>query len=186
VSDHFGNIWQLLSETNLFISRIGELPQYQNQLQTMRTGLQRAKANKDRISEIRSQLIELRKNLRLLGYDLSIAKHTLIFDGFRHDDSIAQGFRRLVLFIGDQNLYWMTGDDNHVTLASFLDQKLDNTIRRGERIKIYERHYLWYLRRKTELILSGSATETKDDYERLKAIGEVQALLLLSKLKGLQ
>jgi hypothetical protein len=149
-------------------------------------GLQRAKADKDRISEIRSQLIELRKNLRLLGYDLSIAKHTLIFDGFRHDDSIAQGFRRLVLFMGDQDLYWITGDDNHVMLASFLEKKLDNTIRRGERVNIYGRHYLWYLRRKTELILSGSATETKDDYERLKTIGEVQALLFLSKLKSLQ
>jgi hypothetical protein len=186
ISDRFGDVWKLLSETNLFISRIGEMSQYQNQLQSLRQNLQNARNNKDRIIEIRTELIELRKNLRLMGYDLSLGKMNLVFDGFRHDDSMAEGFKRLVLFLGDKDIYWLTGMDNHIVLGGYLEQKLNASEFARKSVRILGKHYLWYLRNKTELILSGAATEIRGDYERLKAIGEAQPLLFLSKLKGLR
>jgi hypothetical protein len=186
ISDRFGDVWKLLSETNLFISRIGEMSQYQKQLQGLRQNLQNARSNKDRIVEIRTELIEIRKNLRLMGYDLGLGKITLVFDGFRHDDSMGEGFRRLVLFLGDKDMYWLTGTDNHIALDAYLEQRLNISEFAKKPARILGKHYLWYLRNKTELILSGAATEIKEDYERLKAIGEAQPLLFLSKLKGLK
>ncbi|MDR2069987.1 MAG: hypothetical protein LBP81_01015 [Treponema sp.] len=185
VSDHFGDVWKLLSETNLFISRIDEISQYQTQIQNMRRELQHAGNIRDRILEVRTSLIELRKNLRMQGYDLSLGRMNLVFDGFRHDDSMAKGFKRVVLFLGDRDLYWLTGTDNHIALEAYLEQKLYKSESTGKSLRILGKHYLWYLRRKTELILSGAATERKEDYERLKAIGEAKPLLFLSKLKGL-
>jgi hypothetical protein len=185
VSDHFGDVWKLLSETNLFISRIGEMSQYETQIQGLRRELQEAGNNRDRVLEVRAALIELRKNLRLLGYDLSLGKMNLVFDGFRHDDSMREGFKRLVLFLGDRDIYWLSGTDNHIALGSYLEQRLNNSEFMRKHLRILGKHYLWYLRRKTEFILSGSATETKEDYERLKAIGEAKPRLFLSRLKGL-
>ncbi|MDR0760932.1 MAG: hypothetical protein LBF74_12645 [Treponema sp.] len=185
ISDHFGDVWKLLSETNLFISRIGEMSQYQMQIQNMRRELQNAGSSRDRVIEVRANLIELRKNLRLLGYDLSLGRMNLVFDGFRHDDCMAEGFKRLVLFLGDTDLYWLTGMDNHIALETYLEQKLYKSESTRKNLRILGKHYLWYLRRKTEFVLSGAATETKGAYERLKAIGEAKPLLFLSKLKGL-
>jgi hypothetical protein len=96
-----------------------------------------------------------------------------------------EGFKRLVLFLGDRDLYWLTGTDNHIALESYLERKLLNSDFARKSLRILGKHYLWYLRRGTDLILCGAATETKEDYERLKAIGEAKPLLFLSKLKGL-
>jgi hypothetical protein len=185
VSDHFGDVWKLLSETNLFISRIGEMSQYQEQLQKMRWELQNAGNNRDRILEVRANLIELRKSLRLQGYDLSLGRMNLIFDGFRHDNSMTEGFKRMVLFLGDKDIYWLTGMDNHIALESYLEQKLSTSDFIRKNLRILGKHYLWYLRRKTELILSGATTERHEDYERLKALCEAKPLLFLSRLKNL-
>jgi hypothetical protein len=191
LADHFSDVWKLLSETSIFLSRTGEFSQYENQLRDFRARLQRCNKTSEQPGIIRSELIELRRNLRILGYDLSLGRETLIFDGFRHDDSMAEGFRRIVLFIGDAvkgdtGLYWYRGDENHIALAGFLEERLKNSSAGGRPLRIRNRHYLWYRRRKTELILSGSDTETRDDYERLKAAGEANPLLFLSKLKNLR
>ncbi|MDR2245206.1 MAG: hypothetical protein LBE17_00810 [Treponema sp.] len=185
ISDHFGDVWKLLSETNLFISRIGEMPQYQTQLRNLRRELQSAGNNRDRVIEVRANLIELRRNLRLRGYDLSLGRMNLVFDGFRHDDCMAEGFKRLVLFLGDTDLYWLTGMDNHIVLDACLEQKLYTSKSAPKNLRILGKHYLWYLRRKTGFVFSGADTEPKEAYERLKAIGEAKPLLFLSKLKGL-
>ncbi|MDR2176531.1 MAG: hypothetical protein LBP20_00625 [Treponema sp.] len=189
LADHFSDVWKLLSETSIFLSRTGEFGQYENQLRGFRARLQRCGKTSEQPGIIRSELIELRRNLRILGYDLSLGGQNLIFDGFRHDDSMAEGFRRLVLFIGDAvngdtGVYWYRGDENHIALAGFLEERLKSA--GGRPLRIRNRHYLWYRRRKTELILSGSDTETRDDYERLKAAGEANPLLFLSKLKNLR
>jgi hypothetical protein len=191
LADRFSNIWKLLSETTLFLSRTGEFGQYENQLRRLRSRLQQYQKNSEQLGNIRSELIELRRNLRLLGYDLSLGGQNLIFDGFRHDDCVAEGFRRIVLFIADAlnndtGLYWYTGEENHIALAAFLEERLKSGYAGGRHLRIRNRHYLWYRRRKTELILSGSDTETRDDYERLKAAGEANPLLFLSKLKALR
>lgn len=172
----------MLSETTNFLSRTHLLAQYEGQLREWRSILQNSHNNNDRSLTVKQELIELRKSLRFQGYDLSLGSQNLVFDGFRNDTCLSDGFRRIVLFIGNEGVYWLVGQDNHVTLSSFLEERMDQ-----QRVRqIRERHYLWYLRRKNELVFSGSDTELKEDFERLKRIGEANPLLFLSSLKSLR
>jgi hypothetical protein len=186
LSDRFSDIWKLLSETTLFLSRTGELPTYDDQLRRLRSELQSSKKNNDAIQRIRSEIIELRKQLRLQGHDLSLGKQNLIIDTFRNDACAAEGFQRLVLFIGSENIFYIKGDENHIDLAAFLERHLEKAGAPGKAIRILEKHYLWFCRRGANLVLSGSDTETREDFERLKAIGEANSLMILKGLKGLR
>jgi hypothetical protein len=188
LSDKTTDVWRLLSETDYFLSRTNEYAHYENQMRELRAKLNSAgKTGKEKVlKEVHGELTELRKELRLSGYDLSLGKYRLVFDGFRHDDSIREGFRRIVLFICDGFFLWLTGEANHIELADTLEQQITRHMAAtGNRITIKGKHYLWYLRTKDELILSGGDTETKEDYEQLKAFGEVSSLLFLSNLKNL-
>ena len=164
-----------------FLSRTHLLPQYEAQLREWRAILQSSHSNNETTLTVRRELIELRKSLRLQGYDLSLGSQVLTFEGFRNDTCLREGFRRIVLFIGEGGVYWLTGEDNHITLSSFLESRMDQL-----RVQLRERHYLWYRRRKNELVFSGSDTETKEDFDRLVRIGNANPLLLLSALKGLR
>ncbi|MDR2631376.1 MAG: hypothetical protein LBC60_10675 [Spirochaetaceae bacterium] len=181
--DLLPDIWKLLSETTLFLSRTKEFYLYENQLRAWRFTLQSKQRNPEEISIIRREITELRKQLRLEGYDLSLGKQNLIFEGFRNDASLGEGFKRVVLFFADEDIYWLAGEDNHITLAEFLEHRI---YEEQQGVRIRYKHYLWYRRRGTDLILSGSDTETKEDFERLKAMGEANSLLFLSKLKKLK
>jgi hypothetical protein len=188
LSDKITDTWKLLSETDYFLSRTDEYHHYEHQMRGIRARLSSCgKTGKAAaLKEIHAELVGLRKELRLLGYDLSLGKYRLVFDGFRHDDSLGKGFRRMVLFLCDDFFLWLTGDANHIELAETLEQQITrHSAATGKRISIKGKHYLWYLRTKNELILSGADTETKDDYERLRAQGEVSSLLFLSRLKNL-
>jgi hypothetical protein len=184
LQDRFTGIWQLLSETSAFLSRTREFQHYESQLRDWRSQLQRLARNSPEIPRIRREITELRKHLRLEGYDLSLGKQNLVFEGFRNDACIAEGFTRVVLFITNENIYWLAGEDNHVTLAHFLERQMEAADRFRQQIR--SKHYLWYCRRGNDLVLSGSDTETKEDFERLKAIGNANTLLFLSKLKKLR
>jgi hypothetical protein len=175
-------VWRVLNETALLLSRTIVKSRFENQLAVLRSELQRAPANPGVLREVSVVLTDIRKQLRMAGYDLSMGKYTLIFDGFRNDDSAAEGFQRLVLFIGDKDLYWKTGDENHLLLASVLGKTLEKS---SKRVILLEMHYLWFLRTKTTLTLSGAVTETEEDYQKLKVRGEADNLLFLSKLKGI-
>jgi hypothetical protein len=184
LSDRFSDIWKLLSETTLFLSRIGELPSYEDMLRHWRSELQSSKRNNETIQRIRTEITELRKQLRLQGHDLSLGKQNLIIDTFRNDACTVEGFQRLVLFIGSENIFYIKGEENHIALAEFLERRLEKAS--GKVIRILEKHYLWFCRRGVNLILSGSDTETREDFERLKAIGEANSLMILKGLKGLR
>jgi hypothetical protein len=183
-SDFFSDAWKLLSETTVFLSRTKEFHHYEHQLRLWRAELQSSAKNHDRVQRIRSEVVGLRKHLRLQGYDLSLGKQNLVFEGFRNDVSIAEGFRRVVLFITDADMFWLTGEDNHIALAGFLERQLETSSSR--QIRILSKHYLWFCRRGTDLVLSGSDTEMKEDFEYLKAMGEANSLFFLSKLKKLR
>ncbi|MDR1389696.1 MAG: hypothetical protein LBJ31_06940 [Treponema sp.] len=174
-------VWRLLNETSVFLQRCAALRKYEPQIFILRGQLQKSPGNITIIHEVFRGLLELRKKLRLSGYDLSVAKYRLVFDGFRNDDCLAGGFYRLVIGIAKDAFYWKTGDENHITLAAFLEQSLA-----GKRsVEIRETHYLWYKRTKTSLVLSGAVTEKPEDFERLKTAGEADELFFLSRLKGL-
>jgi hypothetical protein len=188
LSDKMTDTWKLLSETNYFLSQLKEYHHYENQMRALRAKLNSVgkNGNKEIVKEVHAELTELRKELRLSGYDLSLGKYRLVFDGFRHDDSLSQGFKRIVLFICDDFFLWLTGDANHIELAEILEQQITrHTGATGKNISIKGKHYLWYLRTGNELVLSGADTETKEDYAQLKAYGEVASLLFLSRLKNL-
>ncbi|MDR2185685.1 MAG: hypothetical protein LBO80_08510 [Treponema sp.] len=187
LSDRFSDVWKLLSETTLFLSRIGELPSYENQLREWRLELQNSRKKQEVSQRIRSGLTALRRTLRLQGHDLSLVKQNLIFDGFRNDASLGQGFTRVVLFISSDNIYWISGEENHISLASHLEQQMEDLINaKHSPIRITARHFLWYRRHGNDLTLSGSDTETKEDYAHLKAAGEANTLWFLAKLKNLR
>ena len=175
-------VWNLLNETALMVNRTKVRARFENQLALLRSRLQKAPAAAAVVKEVYVNLTGLRQQLRLCGYDLSMGKYTLIFDGFRNDDSLGTGFRRAVLYIGEKNFYWKTGDENHIMLAAALDSLMAKS---QSREQIFGIHYLWFLKTRSTVTLSGSATETAEDYEKLKALGESDSLLFLSKIKGL-
>jgi hypothetical protein len=190
LSDRFSDTWKLLSETTIFLSRTKDFDAYEGQLRHWRAKLQSSRNHPETRQIIHGEITELRKNLRFRGYDLSLAKQTIIFDGFRNDASLAEGFRRIVLFLTADDVYYLTGDANHITLSEHLENRLEGTLSGGtpvqKKIKIVSKHYLWYLRRGSTLILSGSDTELKDDFERLQHIAELNPFFLLSRLKNLK
>jgi hypothetical protein len=132
--------------------------------------------------EVRKELTLLRKALREQGYDLSLGKLELAFQGFRNDASTRQGFRRLVVFIGNKKLWVAQGEDNHVELH----RRLEKALERSDE-QVLQKHYLWYSWNHGQLILSGSDTETAEDFEALKAwcAQPERRLFLLSRLKTL-
>jgi hypothetical protein len=189
LSDHFSDSWRLLSETSQFLSRTPVFSQYEEQLRLWRGQLQSAGKNTETSGKIRGEIIELRKSLRLEGYDLSLAGQRLTVDTFRNDAALGNGFRRVVIFFCEDGAYWLAGDENHITLSELLERQLDS-VRRNDQNRgpprIHSKHYLWFRRSGNELILSGSDTETKEDFERLKAMADANSLVILTYLKGLK
>ena len=182
MSKKVNEVWALLDETALLVNRTAVKERFKGSLGVLRARLQGAPAHPAVLAEMAGALTELRKQLRLLGYDLSMGKYTLHFDGFRNDDTLGSGFRRMVLFIARGGVFYgKTGEENHLELASLLGQFMEKI----PGVQIMDMHYLWYQRTRTSITLSGSATETAEDYERLKAYAGADSLGFLSRLKGL-
>ena len=185
ISDRFSDAWKLLSETSRFLERTPVFSHYEEELRSWRRDLQSAGSNDEAVRKIRQEITELRKSLRHQGYDLSLARQNLVLDGFRNDTSLGEGFRRVVIFFGEEAVVWQAGEENHITLAEFLEKQLHAHPSRLM-FSIRSKHYLWYRRKGNDLILSGSDSETKEDFERLKAMAEANSLLILSRLKELR
>ena len=181
IAERLASTWLLLSDTTNFLARTSVFPQYENQLREMRARLGASRDNIDALRTIRKELTELREALRLQGYDLSLGKLELSIKGFRNDAAIAEGFRRIVIFIGAKDLWFIVGDDNHITLHDHLDEEC---VRRGIS-DIQHKHYLWYRWNNGLLMLSGADSEPAEDFELLKAWAEVpeHRLFLLGRLK---
>ncbi|MDR0497218.1 MAG: hypothetical protein LBH42_06370 [Treponema sp.] len=178
--------WEFLNETASLLNRTSIKDRFNKQLTAITIRFQNAPTNLSSLKELNAALTELRKQMRLFGYELSMGKYTLILDGFRNDDSYGL-FTRMVLVI-DQNgvFYWKTGNANHVELYHLLDDLIEKTrVTKKMSIEITDRHYLWFKITKSTITLSGSATETAEAYERLKKYAEEDNLLFLSRLKGL-
>jgi hypothetical protein len=183
IQDRFSDTWKLLSDTTNFLSRTPEFAAYEGQLYDWRQRLSHGRTNQAETKAVHTELTALRRSLRLQGYDLALGSQNLVFDGFHDDSCLADGFTRLVLFLGEDDLYYLTGAENHVTLSAYLEKQLAMLPRP---VKIRGKHYLWYKRAGNDLILAGSATELKEDFARLEKIGAANVLLFLSKLKKLR
>ena len=186
LGDRFSDVWKLLSETTVFLGRTREFAAHEPELRAWRADLS-ASRSPEVAERVRSELTALRRSLRLQGYDLRLGRQNLVIDGFRNDACLGEGFRRVVIFIAERGIYYLAGEENHIALAEFLEKKLDAEVTaRKARVRIKDRHYLWYRRRGGDLILSGSDTETREDFARFSAICDANSLLLLSGLKNLR
>lgn len=183
LQERFASTWLLLSDTTNFLSRTSVFPQYESILMELRRSLSSSRKNSETERSVRRELTELRKALRIQGYDLSLGKLELSLQGFRNDASIVEGFRRIVLFIGARDIWYLVGEDNHVELNRRLERYLEGRAR-----EIESKHYLWFRWNHEQLIISGSDTESKDDFEALKAwcAQPERRLYLLAQLKRLR
>jgi hypothetical protein len=164
LSERFASTWRLLSDTTTFLSRTSMFDYYESQLREMRARLQGSRDDDRAAAEIRKEIVELRSSLRLQGYDLSLGSLELSVKGFRGDASIAEGFRRVVVFIGQKGIRALAGESNHIELHD----QLESMLPAKASIVILSKHYLWYRWNNGMLSLSGAATETAEDFERLQ------------------
>jgi hypothetical protein len=164
LAESFSSAWRLLSDTTNFLSRIGMLERYEVELREWRDALARGKRDPQVVRRVRDGVVILRTGLRELGYDLRLGSKDIALEGFRNDDALGEGFRRLVLGIGEKSLFWVAGEANHIELAKQLEA-LAVSRRHGEP---YTPHFLWYRWRNNVLVLSGAASETAGLFEELK------------------
>ncbi|MBB6480513.1 hypothetical protein [Spirochaeta isovalerica] len=183
INEHFSSAWILLSDTTIWLSNHPKLfPHYETSLREWRRLLETNRGDMQVISEVRKELAELRKALRLQGYNLKLGSLDLKLEGFRNDDCLSRGFSRCVIYIMvDGDVLYTTGTANHLDLDETIDARLNAM---GYR-PVLMKHYLWYKWVNRVLILSGSATETVEDFEELKQYVAENKAHLLKKLSKL-
>ncbi len=169
IQESFVSVWTLMSDTTIFLSNHTKIfNQYEPMLRRLRHELERNRNDVDAHREVREQLVALRKVLRQQGYNLRLGSIDLKLEGFRNDDAMAEGFQRCVISIMDDgSVYYVTGTANHIDLDTQLDAQLHARRILDSRSQI-GRHYLWFRWINRVLILSGAATETKEDFEELR------------------
>lgn len=181
VAESFSSTWRLLSDTTNFLSRVKLLSAYDRDLREMRARLYRHRKDPEVQRQVRQRVVEIRRSLRVRGYDLRLGSRDIVLEGFRHDDAMGEGFRRLVIGITPDDVIAVSGDVNHQELAAMMDRRLQNP--RSPRSVSF--HYLWYRWRSQVLVLSGSASETAQQFEELREYFEGNKELLLKKLSRL-
>ncbi len=181
IAESLASAWVLLSDTTNFLSRTSVFNQYEAQLRDFRQRLTAKKDDDNEIRAIKKELTVLRAALRVQGYDLSLGSLELSIKGFRNDAAVSEGFRRMVLFIGSKGLWHIAGEANHRALHDYLESECN---RRGI-FDIQQKHYLWFRWNHGLLLISGADSETAEDFEQLKAWGELpeHRLALLGRMK---
>ena len=173
--------WRLLSDTTNFLSRNKLLEEYDQDLRRWRERLSRHRDDGGVAKEVRNQIAALRRSLRQQGYDLRLGSKDIKLEGYRNDDAMGEDFRRVVVGLAENDVYYVTGSANHIELA----KELDAQCRRLRSCAQYRLHCLWYRWRNDVLVLSGAASETVDMFEELKVWFEANRELLLRKLARL-
>jgi len=179
-AESISSTWRLLSDTTNYLSRVKMLDQYENELRSWRDRLARNRTSTV-AREVRDDIVALRKLLRSQGHDLRLGSKDIVVEGWRHDDAMAEGFRRLVLGIAEDDVYSVSGDANHIDLA----EALESQCRSRRRCKPYSLHCLWYRWRSDVLVLSGAASETAEQFEEFNEYFLANKELLLRKLSSL-
>ncbi len=180
-AESISSTWRLLSDTTNFLSRMKMLEQYEKELKGWRDRLSRSRSSTQVAREVREDVVALRRLLRSQGYDLRLGSKDIVIEGWRHDDAMGEGFRRLVLGLAEDDVYSVAGDANHIDLAEMLESQC----RSRRRCKPYSLHCLWYRWRSDVLVLSGAASETAEQFEDFQRYFQVNKDLLLKKLSSL-
>jgi hypothetical protein len=181
LAESTSSTWRLLSDTTNFLSRVKLLDSYETELRTWRAQLSRKRTDPQITKEVREEIVAVRKLLRLQGYDLRLGSKDIALEGFRHDDAMGEGFRRMVLGLADDDVYYLAGEANHIELAEILE----NQCRQKRSCKPYRLHCLWYRWRNDVLVISGADSETAEMFEDLKAWFAPNREFLLKKLARL-
>lgn len=164
MGEKFADVWVLLSDTDRFVSRAGLMPRYERQLREWRSVLQEAKNDMDRTRQIREDIVAFRKARRAEGFELRLGSLDVQLKGYRSDDAISVGFRRMVLMVGQGGeVRYITGSANHIQL----DEELNVHLREVPPSEPLEPHFLWYRRIEGVLELAGADSQPKDMMESL-------------------
>ncbi len=176
MGERFADVWVLLSDTDRFVSRAGLLGKYESQLKLWRSNLLRFKNVGDNVKRIRKEIVNFRRERRVEGWELKLGWLDVQLKGFRSDDAMAVGFRRLVLVIGGEGeIRFIAGSGNHIELDNELNFKLSQSPLAGS----VKKHYLWYRRIEGVIELAGADSELKESFEQLKVyIGENKSSLV--------
>ena len=164
LQEGFASTWNLLSDTNYFLSRTVLFPQYEATLREWRHQLESYHHDTALIAEIRKEIVALRKELRQQGYDLMLGHYRIKTSDSYSENALTMGYKRCVLICVDERVYTMSGQANHKELIDMLSQNLNaRGIRQNETF-----HSLWYRWDNRLLLVTSSYSESKDDYEELK------------------
>lgn len=181
IREEIASIWKLLNDTTIFLTRIKKFNEYEKQIKEWRDKLQRFLNNPDIRKEIRQSIIYLRNYFRSQGYDLKLGSKDVGVFGFKSDDAPLHGFKRIVIVIDNDNIFYITGEDNHQDLMRFLALRL-----KVESIFYFKNvHSLWFRWHNNVLQFCGADSESKEDLEKFKKFIENNKGLVLKKMKNL-
>ena len=165
LGERYTDIWVLLSDTDRFVSRAGLLKRYERLLRDWRSALTTSRNDIERIRKVRDEIVAFRRQMRGEGWELRLGSLDVQLKGFRGDDAVAEGFRRMVMLAGEGGeVYYIVGSANHIQL----DEELKDQLRESHLSGSLEPHYLWYRRIEGILELAGADSQSADSHERLK------------------
>ena len=181
IREELVSIWRLLNDTSIFLKRIKKFNDYEKQIREWRAKLQKFYNNPDVRKEIRENIINIRNYFRSQGYDLKFGSKDVGVFGYKSDDAPIYGSKRLVLVIGKDNIYYISGDNNHQELMKFLELRL----KVNDIYNYRNAHNLWYRWHNNVLQLCGADSESSEQFEEFSKYVENNKEFILKKLKNL-
>lgn len=180
LEEYFASVWKLLSDTNQYLSRTSLLPQYESRIRHWRRELQQHANDHETLSEIRREIVTLRKELRQRGYNLRLGQYEVSVAGFRSDEAMGLGFSRAVLLDSPSDIYILTGQANHIELKLRLEQDL-KWVRHSPEAVV---HSLWYRWDNRLLRISGADSETREDFLLLQDRADREPMRYISAFRN--
>jgi hypothetical protein len=183
LGEQLADVWVLLYDTDRFLSRSKLMPRYENRLRDWRRRLDQYRNDPEVMREVRGEIVAVRKALREEGWELRLGSLDIRVAGFRSDDALSRGFRRMVIALSSSgSIHHIVGDPNHVELKEMLSSRLP-TRTAGERLSY---HYLWYRLSAGLIQLAGADSEPRESLEELQDIVENRKSDFVKALRRLQ
>lgn len=181
IREEIASIWKLLNDTTIFLTRIKKFNEYENQIREWRSKLQRFRNNPNIRKEVRQSIIYLRNSFRSQGFDLKLGSKDVEVFGFMSDDALIYGFKRIVLVIDDDDLFYITGEDNHQTLMNLMALRL-----KVENIYYFNNiHNLWFRWHNNILQFYGADSEGRESLEKFVEFVKNNKDFILKKMRNL-